>query len=447
MQIYKFGGTSVGSAEGLKNVLQIIGNDEEKIVLVSANGKSTDRLESICLAMKNTQKELLLNEKEKLYDYYLGLSSAVFQSSIQLEEAQKNILTFFRRLDVLSLAVFAEVIHREILAMGELISSKILQLLLRENNIHATLMHAPDIIQQNEAGEVCAEDIRKNLLTWKEEHPESRFIISQGFICSDYKGQISNLGRGGSDFSASLLGQAAKADQIQIWSDVDGFLNNDPGFVETPTPLRQLSFGEAAELAYFGARVLHPLSLMPAQEAGIPVLLKNTFRPNAAGTIISDNTQTGDIKAIAARDNIISITVKSSKMLMAYGYLRRIFEVFEQHQTSIDLVSTSEISVSVSIDQSCRLKAILHDLKAYGSVCFRNNLSIICVVGDHLKENQGKVSAIFNALSTIEVRMISYGSSHNSITFLVDQNDKTKTLRALHEITSQYTERSCISSN
>lgn len=440
MHIYKFGGTSVGSAEGLKNILHIIDNEQQKIILVSANGKSTDMLDAICISIQQKQLQQLESQKEVLWEYYQQLIQSVFPCSEYREKAQIRIDNLLKKLVPLETRAFTEENRNEILATGELISSNILHLLLLEKGINHTTMYAPDIIHQNEEGEVSPSEIRRKYLNWSKNHFQPNIIITQGYICSNSAGHLSNLGRGGSDLSASLMGQATQADVIQIWSDVDGFLNNDPGFVETPKPLHHLSFGEAAELAYFGARILHPLSLAPAQEANIPVLLKNTFHPNTRGTLISTATQQGNIKAIAARDNIISITIKSSKMLMAYGYLRKIFAVFEKHQTAIDLVSTSEISVTASIDQSTKLELLINDLKEYGEVSYRQNLSIICVVGDHLKENQGKVSAIFNALSHIEVRMISYGSSHNSITFLVDQNDKTNTLNALHEITSQHTE-------
>lgn len=434
MQVYKFGGTSVGNAARVRAVKYIINDGQQKIVVLSANGKTTDQFVELITALENKNFETAFAIREKLFDYYMHFTTQLFTNPGMLETVQHFITITFIRIQSLFDQVITDRIKKEIIANGELISTQIFSMYLIESGLENTLLYAPGIIQKNADGQVDLETVKNNFQHWMEDNKQPGLIITQGFICKDQEGNIDNLGRGGSDYSASIFGVATASSQIQIWSDVDGFLCNDPGFVDTPPPLEKLSFDEAAELAYFGARVLHPSSLRPAKDAGIPVLLKNTYNPLAIGTVISNNTQQGRIKAVAAKDGITSITIHSGRMLLAYGFLKRIFEVFEKYKTPVDMVTTSEVSVSATIDDCTNLEGILSELSAIGQVEFRREQSIICIVGEQLTENRGEVSGIFMSIDKIPVRMISYGASKNSITFLVDSIEKKNTLIALQQL-------------
>lgn len=434
MQVYKFGGTSVGNAASLRIVKEIIDDGQQKIVVLSANGKTTDHYVELISALEHKNFDAAFIIRQKLIEYYMHLTGELFESLELLETIQHFFRISFIRIQSLFDEVITENAKKEIIANGELISTQIFSLFLQEAGMENTLLNAPGIIQKNTDGQVEIDQTKIRFERWMEDNNYPGLIITQGFICTDHDGNIDNLGRGGSDYSASIFGVASQSSQIQIWSDVDGFLCNDPGFVDTPPPLEKLSFDEAAELAYFGARVLHPSSLRPAKDAGIPVLLKNTYNPSALGTIISNNTQQGRIKAVAAKDGITSITIHSGRMLLAYGFLKKIFEVFEHYKTSVDMVTTSEVSVSATIDDCVNLESILSELSAIGQVEFRREQSIICIVGEQLTENRGEVSGIFMSIDKIPVRMISYGASKNSITFLVDSSEKKNALIALQQL-------------
>lgn len=436
MQVYKFGGTSLETAHRLGAVRNIIDTGEDKIVVVSANGKSTDHLIQIGEYIRNANWNEQLSATTKLLDYYQKLSGELFQTSGFLNEARQYLQGIFTKIGLMKTDEFDDVNLKSLLAFGEKISSKLLSLYLSESGISNTLLQAEDIITTDEKGNLSEQSIKDRLATWLHQHPEPGIVITQGFICSDPDGNISNLGRGGSDYTATLLGAAANAEKIQIWSDVDGFLCNDPAFIDAPLPLRMLSFDEASELAYFGARILHPSSLLPARQAGIPVLLKNTLNPAAEGTLISSETQTGLIKAVAAKDNITCVTLHSGRMFMAYGFMKKIFSIFDQFETSVDMVTTSEVSVAVTIDDNLLVDQIIVELEKLGDVSVETHQSIICIVGEQLTRDQGRVASVFNALQSIPVKMISYGASHSSITLMVDSREKPGVLRYLQEIIS-----------
>ena len=321
-----------------------------------------------------------------------------------------------------------------IITRGELFSTIIFSLYLEQLGRSVKFLHAGDFIFLDDQGQPDRERINQTMQNFLNRSSDNELLVTQGFICTDPGGSIETLGRGGSDLTASLLGAVTGASVVQIWSDVDGFLNNDPGFVRGALPLNYLSFDEAAELAYFGARILHPATINPAREAGIPVLLKNTFNPGHPGTLISSKQQDGTIKAVAAKDQIYTLTIHSDRMLMAFGFLRKVFEIFERFETPVDLVTTSEVSISVTIDNPAKLSQIIHDLEKLGTVELSENNSLICVVGDYLSENRGQVGALFHALQDFQLRMISYGAAKNSIAFLVRTEEKVAALEALNEL-------------
>ena len=434
MQVYKFGGTSVGSPQLIKSVKDIIDDDIEKIVVLSANGKITDKLVNLSYSFQNRDLDSARLIQHEIKKYYLELYSGLFDTVFYSEKASTFLVGVFNQIDEIDIENYTREDHNWLLSRGEIISTNIFSLFLQENNIENATIPSLEIIQKNIDEQINAAQVAGRLNSFISNHDETDLFITQGFICSNYNGSVDNLGRGGSDYTASLLGQACNASVIQIWSDVDGFLNNDPGYIRNSKSLEYLSFDEAAELAYFGARVLHPTTLIPAKQSGIPVLLKNTHNPLSKGTVISDRIQSGEIKAVAAKDGIISITIHSGRMLMAYGFLAGGFRVFEKYKTPVDMVTTSEVSVAVTIDNASRLDKIIDELDKMGQVETTQNLSIVCIVGDNLTENQGNVSQIFSSLENIEIRMISYGAAKNSISILVDSHRKIRTLKALNNL-------------
>ncbi len=434
MRIFKFGGTSVETAERTRTVKDIINTTDQKIVVLSANGKATDWLDGIISALQKNNRVIFKNKLARLRQFYEGYIQNLFQTEMFQVEAIDQVNKILIDLEALAFHTMKEQFVKSIIAKGELISTALFSLFLDECSISHIELYAPDIIQKHEGGEVNLETTRIKLNQKMTQHPNYSLMIIQGFICSDHGGKLDNLGRGGSDYTATILGYASDAQEIQLWSDVDGFLSNDPGLVQNCFPLKQLSYYEAAELAYFGARILHPRSLFPAQNHDILLRLKNTLNPKAKGTLISSQTQKGNIKAVAGKDGITSITIHSGRMLMAYGFLKSLFQVFEVYKTPVDMVTTSEVSVSVTIDDKSNIDNILTDLRKMGEVEVRTNMSIVCVVGDQLTDNKGQVSRIFQTLDCIPVRMISYGASKNSITFLVDKNNKAQTMLSLQSL-------------
>jgi len=332
-----------------------------------------------------------------------------------------------------TLKPFTKLQEKAILAQGELLSTSLFHILLEEKNIRSILLPALSFMRIDKDGEPDSFYIKENIHRELENHSSEKIIITQGFICRNAFGDIDNLKRGGSDFTASIIGAALNVDEIQIWTDINGFHNNDPRFVENTKVIRELSFDEAAELAYFGAKILHPSSVNPAREKNIPVRLKNTMEPEDFGTLITSESKLADYKAVAAKDGISVLRIKSDRMLMAYGFLRKVFEIFEAYKTPIDMITTSEVSVSITVDNPQFITQIANDLKELGTVDIEQDQTIICIVGDFRTERTGSAPEIFEALNTIPLKMISYGGSPYSISLLIDSKDKINALKLLNK--------------
>lgn len=431
MKVLKFGGTSVGTPQRMKEVSRLITDGQQKIVVLSAMSGTTNSLVEIADYFKKRNGEAANNVINKLRTVYMGHVKELF-SSREMADATADLLEdIFMYLHSFSSTDFTEVSEKTILAQGELMSTNMVTNYLKEQGVKVMLIPALDYMRLTDNGEPDLSYIKKNLQAILKQNPGYDLYITQGFICRSHDGEIANLQRGGSDYTACLIGSALRAEEIQIWTDIDGMHNNDPRVVEGTTPVRQLNFEEAAELAYFGAKILHPTCIQPARYAGVPVRLLNTMDPEAPGTIINNDMEMGRIKAVAAKDNITAIKIVSSRMLLATGFLRKVFEIFETYGTSIDMVATSEVGVSLSIDNKSRIVPILEELKKYGTVEVDEDMCIICVVGDLRWGNVGFETLVTNALSDIPVRMISYGGSNHNISFLVKESDKVSALQAL----------------
>jgi aspartate kinase len=432
MTVMKFGGTSVGSPERIKAVVKLVNDGKTKIVVLSAMSGTTNILVKIAELLYAENKEAVA-EINRLEEKYNDVVCELYDSEKYRNKGTELIKTHFDLLRSFAGRPFSTVDECTVLAQGELLSTALTHLYCKESGINSVLLPALNFMRIDRNGEpdsyYIKEQIGRELNSW----PETKLFITQGFICRDANGDISNLKRGGSDYSASLIGKAIAAKEIQIWTDIDGFHNNDPRYVKNTKAIRELSFSEAAELAYFGAKILHPASVWPAQEANIPLRLKNTMEPEAQGTLISSKTTDNAIKAIAAKDNITAIKIKSGRMLMAYGFLRKVFEVFESYQTPIDMITTSEIAVSLTIDNTANLDKIIRDLKLYGHVEVDRNMTIICIVGNGIMHCKDSISKIFKALDKVPVRMVSYGGSRHNISILTDNEHKADALNQLSE--------------
>lgn len=429
MKVFKFGGTSAGSAERLTNIYKIIRNQGSCMVILSAMSGATNTLLEISRLAGEDEIKAARAESLTLKKHYENTALQLFKNT---EASLQYIDRIFEKIDSHLVNFHGKISENTIVSTGELISTFLFHQLLLSQGISSALLDATELIHLNEEGEPVVEDIRQRLHSTLIKQPDKQVYISQGFICSNAKGQVSNLGRGGSDYSASLFGAAVEAEEIQIWTDIDGVQNNDPRFVEGTRPIRKLLFDEAAELAYFGAKILHPSCILPAQKANIPVLLKNTMRPEDPGTLISKEKNGSGFKAVAARDNITAIRIKSSRMLLAYGFLRKIFEVFEEYKTSIDMITTSEVAVSITIDDTSHLSEIINALEAYGQISVENNKTIVGIVGSIDAGETGHAHALFRALKDIPIRMISYGASPYNMSILINSEDKLRTLQALN---------------
>ncbi len=432
MKVLKFGGTSVGSAQRMKEVAALISGNDKQIIVLSAMAGTTNKLVEITdylYAKENDKAVQCIND---LRDVYNGVIRELFSSKEYLDNAGELISSHFEYIRSFTQDIFTRFEERAVLAQGELISTALFQFYLEENEIKSVLLPALNFMRIDTNQEPDNFYIKENLERELSKYPQDNLFITQGYICRNLYGEVDNLKRGGSDYSASLIGAAADADEIQIWTDISGMHNNDPRIVPNTKPVYSLTFDEAAELAYFGAKILHPSSILPAQQKGIPVRLKNTMQPEDEGTLISSETSGEGIKAIAAKDGITSVKIKSGRMLMAYGFLRKIFEVFERYKTPIDMISTSEVSVSLTIDDTTYLDKITEELKIYGSVEVFENNTIVCLVGNTIVEQKGHISKIFEALKHISVRMISYGGSRHSISLLIKSGDKKEVLQSLH---------------
>ena len=431
MKVLKFGGTSVGSAQRMKNVAGLICDGNQKIVVLSAMSGTTNTLVEISdyLYKKNPDgANEVINALERKYQQVIN---ELFDTEAYKQQAIDAVKTNFDTMRSFTKDLFTMFEEKVILAQGELMSTTMMNLYLNERGVKSVLIPALDYMRIDKNGEPDPAYIKSNLEKRLAEYPDAPMYITQGFICRNAYGEIDNLQRGGSDYSASLIGAAIQAEEIQIWTDIDGMHNNDPRFVEGTKPVRTLNFEEAAELAYFGAKILHPTCILPAKLNRIPVRLLNTMEPEAPGTMICGTSESGRIKAVAAKDGITAIKIKSGRMLLAYGFLRKVFEIFESYQTAIDMVTTSEVGVSVTIDNTKRLTEILDDLKKFGTVTVDENMVIICVVGDLEWKNIGFESNAMAAMKDIPVRMVSYGGSNYNISFLVKAEDKQRALQSL----------------
>lgn len=433
MKVLKFGGTSVGSAARMKNVANLILNGEQKILVLSAMSGTTNSLVEIADYFYKNNTSGALERINMLEHTYSDVISELYSTEIYLNKAQEIILSHFDYLRSFSKSVFTVFEEKAILAQGELLSTNMFQLYLEENGANSVLLPALDFMRIDKNSEPDNAFIAENLKKILAENPGKDIYITQGYICRNFYGEIDNLQRGGSDYSASLIGAAIKADEIQIWTDIDGMHNNDPRYVVGTKPVPMLHFEEAAELAYFGAKILHPTCILPAKLHNIPVRLLNTMDPAAPGTIISNKRKKGIIEAVAAKDGITAIKIKSGHMLLAYGFLRKVFEIFESNQTPIDMITTSEVGVSVTIDNTRKLEEILNDLKKFGTVTVDRDMVIVCIVGDMDYELVGFQAKVINALKDIPIRMVSYGGSNYNISVLIKAEDKKKALNLLSE--------------
>jgi len=431
MKVLKFGGTSVGSAARMRDVAKLICDGEQKIVVLSAMSGTTNSLVEIADYFYKNNTSGALERVNALEQKYSNVIDELYTTDEAKSEAKTIVKSLFEYLRSFSKSVFTLFEEKAILAQGELLSTTIFQLYLNEMGERSALLPALEYMRIDKNSEPDTTYIAENLAIQLSEQPGNTIYITQGFICRNFYGEIDNLQRGGSDYTASLVGAAIKADEIQIWTDIDGMHNNDPRFVEGTRPVPILHFEEAAELAYFGAKILHPTCILPAKLNNIPVRLLNTMEPKAHGTLISTQSKKGKIEAVAAKDGITAIKIKSGRMLLAHGFLRKVFEIFESYQTPIDMVTTSEVGVSVSVDNAKRLDEIVNDLKKFGTVTVDKDMVIICVVGDMNFENVGFQAKVVGAMSEIPVRMISYGGSNYNISFLIKAEDKKRALNAL----------------
>lgn len=430
-KVLKFGGTSVGSAEKIKEVAKLITNPERKIVVLSAMSGTTNSLVEISNYLYKKNKDGASESIMQLKKKYLDVIDELYSSDKFKEKATEVIVERFDYLRKFTKEIFTIVEEKDVLAQGELMSTAMLNFYLQEQGVKSELLSAFDFMRTNNAGEPDTKFIKENLENVLSKYPKTDLFITQGFICLNAYGEVDNLERGGSDYTASLIGAAIKADEIQIWTDIDGMHNNDPRFVENTKSVEHLSFDEAAELAYFGAKILHPTCVLPAKLSNVPVRILNTNNPKAHGTLISGAENHRGISAIAAKDGIIAIRIHSGRMLLAYGFLRKIFEIFENYQTPIDMITTSEVSVSVTIDKAKHLDEIVDELRKFGTVEVDKSQVIVCVVGDLVRGNKGYASKIFEALKEIPLRMISYGGSDHNLSILIDEEYKKDTLQAL----------------
>ncbi len=430
----KFGGTSVGRPERMHQVKDLITRSTEPtLVVLSALSGTTNALVGIGEALATADKVLAKERIDSLHAHYLNFYPELLKSPVARIKAEDILKEHFELLNILLKISFSEAIQRDILAQGELLSTKLFHTLLEELEVSSVLLPALDFMSIDENSEPELGKISERLKVQLSQHPDQRLFITQGYICKNHRGEVDNLKRGGSDYTASLVAAAVHASVCEIWTDIDGMHNNDPRVVDRTRPIAELSFDEAAELAYFGAKILHPASIWPAQLHNVPVRLLNTMDPAAAGTLIKAEVAEKGVKAIAAKDGITAINIKSSRMLLAYGFLRRIFEVFEAFKTPIDMITTSEVAVSVTIDDLSHLDQIVEELRRFGTVEVDSNQAIICVVGNQVAETKGSISAVMDSLVDIPIRMVSFGGSKHNVSILVDAQHKVQALKSLNE--------------
>jgi aspartate kinase len=434
MLVLKFGGTSVGKPERMRKIADLLlSTPGKKIVVLSALSGTTNTLVKIGDHLLAQSADAASREISDLEKHYEAFIKDLFSTEAYKAIGQEIVSRYFSLFRLLAAGRFDDRSYRELLAQGELISTELFYHHLQERKISSRLLPALHFMSIDENNEPELEKISERLKPLIQTLGNVDILVTQGYICRNHKNEIDNLKRGGSDYTASLIGAAIRASEVQIWTDIDGMHNNDPRIVKKTFPIAELTFDEASELAYFGAKILHPSTIVPAQRYGVPVRLKNTMDEKAAGTLISDKGTSGQFKAIAAKDGITAINVKSSRMLLAYGFLRKVFEVFEKYKTSIDMVSTSEVAVSVTIDDAKELPNIEDELKNLGTIEVDKNQTIICIVGNGLANKDGVLKQVFSSLAPIKVRMVSFGGSNNNISILLETANKEKALNLLNE--------------
>ncbi|MEQ9440458.1 MAG: aspartate kinase [Cyclobacteriaceae bacterium] len=442
MKVLKFGGTSVGSPERMHSVAGLITQQTEpSIIVLSAVSGTTNTLVQIGQALQHQQTGQALRVIDELFAQYQQFCRELFQQPDALEEGARIIESHFETLRAMTQEPFSADVEKEILAQGELLSTQLFTAYLHEQQINAVLLPALEFMRIDDSNEPDEPYIHEKLSALLDQYPDTTLFVTQGYICLNSRNRTDNLQRGGSDYTASLIGAAAQAEEIQIWTDIDGMHNNDPRIVQHTFRIDELSFNEAAELAYFGAKILHPFTIRPAQRANIPVRLLNTMEPQAPGTLISDKQEEREITAVAAKDGITAIKIKSSRMLLAYGFLRKVFEIFEKYKTPIDLITTSEVGVSLTIDNQEHLASIQHELEIFGEVEVDGDKTIVCVVGNMPFQKIGILKRVIDAIDDIPIRMLSYGGSKFNISLLIDSQYKNETLNRLNDRIFTHPER------
>jgi aspartate kinase len=433
MKIMKFGGTSVGKPERMHQVYELITKDtESKIVVLSALSGTTNALVDISNSLSAGNKAEAKQKIDTLEAHYHAFVLDLLKTEVLIAKGNAIVKEHFEFLNIITKISFSDALNKDILAQGELMSTKLFCCYLEQQGQDHLLLPALDFMVLDQNEEPSLPLIRSKLNTLLAAHTDKKIFITQGYICKNVRGEVDNLKRGGSDYTASLVAAACNASVCEIWTDIDGMHNNDPRIVNKTVAIEQLSFDEAAELAYFGAKILHPTCIWPAQQENVPVKLLNTMQPDAPGTVITKEAGSEGIKAVAAKDGIIAIKIKSSRMLLAYGFLRKVFEVFEKYKTSIDMITTSEVAVSVTIDNDVYLANIVKELEPFGSVEVEKEQSIVSIVGNHIAHTDSVLKKLFNAIDEVPVTMVSYGGSAHNISLLVPTADRTKTLQLIN---------------
>lgn len=430
----KFGGTSVGKPERMHSVAQLITKDQEpKIVVLSALSGTTNTLVAIGDALAAGNRDAAKQHIDTLEAHYQEFIKQLVTTDAAYQKARKIVAEHFEFLTIILKISFSDALSKDILAQGELLSTKLFCVYLEEKGVSHAYLSALDFMSIDANDEPQLSVIKTKLAQTLAQHAGINLFVTQGYICKNVRGEVDNLKRGGSDYTASLVAAAVIASVCEIWTDIDGMHNNDPRVVKKTMPIEVLSFEEAAELAYFGAKILHPTCIWPAQQENVPVKLLNTMQPEAAGTTIRKEASSVGVKAIAAKDGIYAINIKSSRMLLAYGFLRKVFEVFEKYKTSIDMVTTSEVAVSVTIDNGQFLQQIVKELEPFGTITVEENQTLVSVVGNEIAQTQNILSKLFDSLKEVPVSMVSYGGSKHNVTILVPSANKTQTLQLLNK--------------
>lgn len=433
MKVLKFGGTSVGSVKNMLHVKEIVDDGQPKVVVLSAMSGTTNMLVAIADSIQYSETNKAIESINRLHETYSETIEGLLINQSLSIKAKAYVNEVFNFLLQSTYKSYSHLLRNEILAQGELLSTFLFTCLLEQENIKVALLPALDFMRIDKTKEPDFFYIKKHLQVLMETKSRPDIYITQGFICLDENGQVSNLQRGGSDYTATLIGAAINANEVQIWTDIDGMHNNDPRYVEYTSPISNLSYDEAAELAYFGAKILHPQTVTPVRQDSIPVRLKNTMSPEAYGTLIDANAFESGIKAIAAKDNITAIKIKSARMLQAHGFLKKVFDVFETYETAIDMITTSEVAVSLTIDDDSSLDMIVKELEKFAVIEVDKNQSIVCLVGHSIVHHEDTFK-LFQVLKDVKIRMISYGGSNNNISLLVPTSEKVMTLKKITEL-------------